>query len=160
MKLPKISIITPSFNQGVFIERTILSVIEQEYPEMEFIIIDGGSTDGSLEIIREYDDCIDYYVSEKDSGIADAWNKGLTCATGDIIGFLNADDFYSADTISTVVGTAGAHKKTGHPQRPGRCAKPVARLARDPGQCAGSGSGADGPPGELGGAGPRARRGV
>ncbi len=90
--LPKISVITPSFNQGKYIERTILSVIGQGYPNLEFIIIDGGSTDNTIDIIRKYEQHISFWISESDRGQSHAINKGLSHASGDIINWLNSDD--------------------------------------------------------------------
>ncbi|MEO5684456.1 MAG: glycosyltransferase family 2 protein [Chitinophagaceae bacterium] len=91
---PLISIITPSFNQGSFIGETILSVIDQDYPAIEYIIIDGGSTDDTIAVIKKYEDRINFWVSEPDKGQPDAINKGLKRATGDIIAFINSDDVY------------------------------------------------------------------
>ena len=89
---PKISVITPSYNQAQFLEETIISVIGQQYLNLEYLIIDGGSNDGSVDIIKKYQDKITYWISEKDSGQADAINKGFQKATGEIICWLNSDD--------------------------------------------------------------------
>ncbi len=91
-KYPAISIITPSFNQGNFLEETILSVLEQGYPNLEFMIIDGGSTDQSVEIIKKYAPHLSYWVSEKDQGQTHAINKGFKRASGELINWLNSDD--------------------------------------------------------------------
>ena len=91
---PKISVVIPSYNQGSFIEETILSIINQKYPNLELIIIDGLSTDNTLEIIRKYFDSINYFVSEKDNGQSQALNKGFQFASGEICSYLNSDDIY------------------------------------------------------------------
>jgi len=91
---PRITIITPSYNQADFLERTILSVLNQGYPNLEYIVVDGGSSDGSVEIIRKYDEYLYYWVSEPDSGQSDAINKGLKLATGEWTGFQNSDDLF------------------------------------------------------------------
>ena len=90
---PKISIITPSYNQGKFLEKTILSVINQKYPNIEYIIIDGNSTDNSVEIIKKHQAHLKYWISESDKGQSDAINKGLKIASGEIINWLNSDDY-------------------------------------------------------------------
>jgi len=91
---PKISIVTPSFNQGAYLEKTIRSVLLQGYPNLEYIIIDGGSTDQSVEVIKKYESWIDFWVSEKDRGQSHAINKGLAKTTGELLGWLNSDDYY------------------------------------------------------------------
>lgn len=102
----KVSLITVVYNGEAFIESAIQSVLAQDYPNIEYIIIDGASKDRTLEIVEKYRDQISVIVSEKDKGIYDAMNKGVSRATGDIIGILNADDFYAeSDVISTVVRT-------------------------------------------------------
>jgi glycosyltransferase involved in cell wall biosynthesis len=108
-QMPRISIITPSFNQGQFIEDTILSVINQNYPSLEYIIIDGGSTDNSIDIIRKYEKQLRYWVSEPDNGQSDAINKGAAFATGDLIAWINSDDLYLPDTFQ-VVAQAFSHR--------------------------------------------------
>ncbi|GBD03493.1 PGL/p-HBAD biosynthesis glycosyltransferase [bacterium HR19] len=102
-KLPLVSVITASLNSEKTIEESIKSVIAQSYPNLEFIIIDGGSTDRTLEIIKKYEDSIDYWVSEKDSGIYDAFNKGVILSFGKWIAFLGSDDIMFQDAIETLI---------------------------------------------------------
>jgi glycosyltransferase involved in cell wall biosynthesis len=97
----KISIITPSYNQAEFIERTIQSIFSQNYPDIEYIVMDGGSTDGTVKILKKYSDQI-IWKSEKDNGQSDAINKGLKIATGEIVAYLNSDDTYEPGTLKKV----------------------------------------------------------
>ena len=93
-KWPRLSIVTPSYNQAAFLERTICSVLDQGYPNLEYIVVDGGSTDNSVEIIRRYAHHLAYWVTEKDSGQSEALNKGFKRASGEFIGWQNSDDVY------------------------------------------------------------------
>ncbi len=100
--LPKISIVTPSFNQGQFLEYTLKSVLDQNYPNLEYFVIDGGSTDNSVEIIKKYSDKITDWVSEKDEGHGNALNKGFRRSTGEIMAWINSDDLYFPGTFRFV----------------------------------------------------------
>jgi hypothetical protein len=97
--LPLITVITVVYNGAKYLEDTIKSVINQTYPNVEYIIIDGGSTDGTIDIIKKYDDYIDYWVSEPDKGIYDAWNKGVTVTNGQFVSFLGSGDTYHKDAL-------------------------------------------------------------
>lgn len=99
---PKITVVTPSYQQGCFIEETIRSVLMQGYPNLEYVIIDGGSTDETVEIIRKYEPYINYWVSEPDRGQGHAVNKGWSLANGEILGWLNSDDLYLPNALKTV----------------------------------------------------------
>lgn len=99
---PKISIVTPSYNQGQFLEATICSILGQNYPNLEYIVIDGGSTDNSVEIIKKYERHLAYWVSEKDAGQYDAINKGFARSTGEIMAWLNSDDMYLPWVFRTI----------------------------------------------------------
>ena len=99
---PHISIVTPSYNQGQFLEETICSILDQEYPNLEYIIIDGGSTDNSVDIIRKYKKHIDYWVSESDRGQSHAINKGIQHCTGDIFNWINSDDLLMPGALRAV----------------------------------------------------------
>jgi len=99
---PKISIVTPSYNQGEFIEQTILSVINQNYPNLEYIIIDGGSSDQTVDIIKKYEKYISYWESVPDKGQTDAINKGFSKCTGEIFNWINSDDYYEPNVFFTI----------------------------------------------------------
>jgi glycosyltransferase involved in cell wall biosynthesis len=109
---PKISIVTPSYNQGEFIEETIRSVLLQGYPNLEYIIIDGGSTDNTVDIIKKYEQYISYWVSEPDGGQSHALNKGFRKATGDLIGWQNSDDYYSREAFKRVAEASRIYQDT------------------------------------------------
>ena len=104
-----VSIITPSYNQAPFLRQTMLSVLEQDYPDLEYLVVDGESTDGSQAIIREYADRLAWWAAEKDAGQAHAINKGFAHAGGEIIGWLNSDDFYLPGAVSAGVRALEAH---------------------------------------------------
>ena len=102
MFYPKISIVTPTLNQGEFLEQTMCSVLDQNYPNLEYIVIDGGSTDDTLKILKKYEKHLKYWISEKDSGQSDAINKGLSRCAGDIFNWLNSDDYYEPGALLNV----------------------------------------------------------
>lgn len=110
--LPRITVITPSFNQAAFLEETIRSVLLQGYPNLEYIVIDGGSTDGSVEILRKYAEHLTYWISEPDGGQCQAINKGLARSTGDWMTWLNSDDVYLPGALWTVARTIAAHPES------------------------------------------------
>lgn len=112
-ELPLISIVTPSYNQARFLEATLRSVLDQDYPRIEYLVVDGASTDGSVEIIHRYADRLAWWVSEKDTGQSEAINKGFRRARGEFIGWLNSDDIYLPGTISASVAAFQSHPEAG-----------------------------------------------
>jgi len=109
INFPKISIVIPSYNQAKFIEKSILSVLNQDYPNIELIIIDGGSNDNTVEIIKRYEDNITFWISEKDKGQSDALNKGFKHCSGQIFGWLNSDDVYLPNAFKFVMNAFTKH---------------------------------------------------
>jgi glycosyltransferase involved in cell wall biosynthesis len=110
---PLVSIITPSFNQARYLEAAMKSVFAQEYPRLEYIVVDGGSTDGSADIIKRYEHKLAWWVSEKDKGQTDAINKGFARARGDILAWLNSDDTYEPGAVNSAVQALQAHPEAG-----------------------------------------------
>jgi glycosyltransferase involved in cell wall biosynthesis len=111
MDFPKISIVTASYNQVQYIEECILSVIAQDYPNLEYIVIDGGSTDGTVDIIRKYEKHLHYWVTEKDNGLYHALNKGFLKSTGEIMGWLNSDDILHRKSLFTIAEIFAGHQQ-------------------------------------------------
>ncbi len=111
--LPRISIVTPSYNQGNFIEDTICSVLEQGYPNLEYIVMDGGSTDQSVEVIKKYAKYLTYWISERDRGQTDAINRGFRIATGDVLGYLNSDDFLLPNALNIIAQAYSTYPSAG-----------------------------------------------
>jgi glycosyltransferase involved in cell wall biosynthesis len=118
MPLPRITIVTPSFNQAHFLEQTIQSVLDQQYPNLQYIICDGGSTDQSVEIIRKYERHLSYWCSEKDRGQGHAINKGFARGDGELFAYINSDDYFLPDALRTAadVFSSGAEFIVGHSQ--------------------------------------------
>ena len=102
MEYPKISIVTPNFNGATYLEKTIKSILDQQYPNLEYIIVDGGSTDKSVEIIKRYENHLAYWISESDDGLYHALNKGFSMTSGEIMGWLNSDDMLHQKSLFTI----------------------------------------------------------
>jgi glycosyltransferase involved in cell wall biosynthesis len=128
---PRITIVTPSYNQGQFLEETIRSVLLQGYPNLEYIIIDGGSTDGSIDIIKKYEPWLAYWESEKDRGQSHAINKGFDRCTGDILAWLNSDDSYTPRALQTIALFAIEHPKVGAFAGGSRAANPKGKILEE-----------------------------
>ena len=108
--LPRVTIVTPSYNQGQFIEATIQSVLNQTYPNIEYILVDGGSTDETMAIVNRYSDRIDVIIHERDKGQSDAINKGFKLASGELVGWINSDDMLHPDCVEQIVNLYHRHR--------------------------------------------------
>ena len=110
---PRVTIVTPSFNQAAFLEQTIDSVLSQDYPNLEYIVVDGGSTDASVDVIKRHAKHLAHWESRKDNGPADAINRGLSLATGEIMAYLNSDDLYEPGAVKKAVAGFAAKPAAG-----------------------------------------------